>query len=79
MANDRRLVLASATHGASTCHWAAPTLFLEPPFWFEAQQYPWSCTCEATRRLLGTTEECATCHRWEMRRAETPMRAIEAP
>jgi hypothetical protein len=53
------------SHGASTCRWAAPTVFLGAPFWFEAEQTPWTCVHDARPRLLHTTECCATCARWE--------------
>ena len=72
MANDRRSARDIARHGASTCQWATPTLFLDAPFWFEAQQYPWTCAHDAAPHLLGTTEVCANCRRWLMRRPETP-------
>jgi hypothetical protein len=50
---------------ASNCRWATPTLFLPAPFWFDAEACPWSCLRDAAPRVLGTTDPCATCPRWE--------------
>lgn len=52
-------------HHASTCRWAVPTLFLPAPFWWEADDRPWSCIRGAAPRVLETTEVCATCPYWE--------------
>ena len=56
---------APRNQGASNCRWATSTLFLEAPFWFEAEADPWTCVCQEPPRLLRTTELCATCRRWE--------------
>jgi hypothetical protein len=48
---------------ASTCRWACPTLYFDPPIWLYAWEASW--TCLRTPRLLGSTEECAHCPRWE--------------
>jgi hypothetical protein len=56
---------AYGQHSASTCRWATPTLFLQAPFWFEAENAPWTCVRDAAPRLLDTAEPCATCLRWE--------------
>ncbi len=80
MANDRKAMHVIARNGASTCQWATPTLFLEAPFWFEAQQYPWTCTHDdAAPHLLWTTDICATCHRWRVRRHARLDSATGAP
>lgn len=52
-------------HRASTCRWAQPTLFCEPPFWLYAWDAPWTCVRTAAPRLLGTTEPCGRCPRWK--------------
>lgn len=53
------------THGARTCRWAVPTLFLPPPIWMGAWDAPWVCLQNAQPRLLDSTEVCAACPRWE--------------
>jgi hypothetical protein len=63
------LFTASAAH----CRWAAPTIFLDPPFWFEAEASLWSCV-RLKPRPLDTTEECETCAAFERRRR--PQRAF---
>jgi hypothetical protein len=54
-------------HCAATCRWATPTLFLPPPFWFEAEDSPWACVRGGTPRILTTTDRCAHCPHWEAR------------
>ena len=53
---------------AANCRWAMPTLFLRPPLWLEAEDYPWSCVRDETPRVLSSTDVCATCPDWELRR-----------
>ncbi len=53
------------THGATTCRWAIPTLFLSEPLWLDAWNYPWSCLRDPTPRILHTTDVCTLCPRWE--------------
>jgi hypothetical protein len=62
----------SNTHSVTTCRWARPTLFLHAPYWFEAETYPWTCTCDASLRVLRTTARCPSCLRWEAPPAEAP-------
>ena len=50
---------------AINCRWATSTLFVEAPFWFAAEDFPWVCVRDGTPRVLQTTESCATCWRWE--------------
>ncbi len=52
-------------HDATTCRWAAPTLFLPRPLWFGAWDAPWACTRESVPHILDTTDVCATCPYWE--------------
>jgi len=47
------------------CRWVTPTLFLDAPFWVEAETSPWTCIRYAAPRPLATTEECLTCRRLE--------------
>ena len=54
-------------HGAATCRWARPTLFLSLPLWLDAWDAPWTCTRDGTARPLESTESCATCSGWESR------------
>jgi hypothetical protein len=62
--SDRPVAAHDGRH-ASTCRWATPTLFLAPPFWFEADNAPWTCVRDVTPHVLDTTEPCAICGRWE--------------
>jgi hypothetical protein len=55
------------THGAASCRWATPTLFLNAPVWLYAWDCPWTCVRAHGPRLLTTTEICAACPRWEPR------------
>jgi len=57
----------NANRGAATCLWATPTLFIPAPFWFEAENAPWTCMRDEAPQVLGTTERCAACLRWEPR------------
>jgi hypothetical protein len=59
----------------TTCRWATPTLFLDAPYWFEAETFPWTCTRDVPLRVLGTTARCARCRRWEAQPAEAPAEA----
>ena len=58
-------------HSATTCRWAMPTLFLQPPLWLQATDYPWSCTRDIEPRPLLTTDECQSCPRWQPQCVET--------
>jgi hypothetical protein len=53
------------THWAVTCRWAVPTAFLPPPFWFDAESSPWTCTHGSAPSVLCTTETCACCSCWQ--------------
>lgn len=54
-------------HGASTCRWAQPTIFLAHPIWLDACDKPWTCLHDDVPRPLDSTDVCATCSRWESR------------
>ena len=45
----------NTNQSVTTCRWARPTLFLHAPYWFEAETCPWTCTCDASLRVLKTT------------------------
>ena len=60
----------AARHAAVNCRFAVPTLFLKPPFWFEAERCPWACMQQPIPRVLETTDVCATCPGWERRSDE---------
>jgi len=55
-------------HHASNCRWAVPTLFLPAPYCWDAESRPWACIRTGTPRLLETTEVCASCPYWKLRR-----------
>ena len=61
--------MMSTRGGAVTCRWAVPTLFVRAPFWFEAENAPWTCVREPALRVLNTTDRCASCPHWEPQRA----------
>ena len=61
----------STTHGAGTCRWAVPTLFMAAPTWMDAEERPWTCLRDHAPRELDSTDVCRTCARWEAR-ALTP-------
>ena len=63
--------------GASTCRWAAPTLLLPAPIWFEAEDSPWTCLRDAAPRALETTNPCAICQRWEPRPSTVPPKNLD--
>jgi hypothetical protein len=64
---------ASVVHHAGNCRWAAPTLLLPAPYWWNAEDCPWACVREAVPSVLETTEVCAHCPRWEaLTHARTP-------
>jgi hypothetical protein len=54
---------------ARTCRYAAPTLFLQWPYWLDAWSWPWSCTKGGRLRLMQTAAGCKHCPRWELREA----------
>ena len=58
----------------SNCRWATPTLFLPTPFWFDAEECPWSCLADAAPRVLTATDGCARCARWEAQDVAPAMR-----
>jgi hypothetical protein len=76
-APTREQPIAATTNGkrsAATCRWATPTLFLQAPYWFEAENSPWACVRDIAPRVLSMTDQCAVCSRWELRRDETAFR-----
>jgi hypothetical protein len=64
--------MPAITRLVQTCRWAQPTLFLQPPLWYEAWDYPWSCTADGIVRILADPGACRICPRWEPRGAERP-------
>lgn len=66
----------NTNQSVTTCRWARPTLFLHAPYWFEAETCPWTCTCDASLRVLKTTARCTGCRRWEAQPAEAPAQAL---
>ena len=60
-------VTITKTARAATCRWATPTVFLAAPYWIEAESAPWACVRDTVPRVLGTTDQCAICPRWEPR------------
>jgi hypothetical protein len=67
----------NVNRSAGTCRWATPTLFLTAPFWFDAEECPWTCVHDPVPRVLSTTDPCATCPRWEPRRTTPPTRTSD--
>lgn len=51
-------------HRVQHCRWAQPTLFLAPPLWTDAEDYPWSCDADGEPRLIEDTGVCLKCGRW---------------
>jgi hypothetical protein len=49
----------------SRCRWACPTLYLPPPIWMYAWDAPWTCLRSPFPRVLGASEDCLKCPRWE--------------
>jgi hypothetical protein len=49
------------------CRWAESTLFLEHPYWTDADDYPWSCVADGDPAVVEDTTRCATCGRWSPR------------
>jgi len=54
---------------AVRCRWVTPTVFLDAPYWTEAEASPWTCLRDAVPRPLATTAECSTCRRFEAARS----------
>jgi hypothetical protein len=70
----------STTRSAANCRWAESTLYMAGPLWLDAWDFPWTCMRDRTPRLLETTDECATCPRWEGgRRDSRPFPRTEPP
>lgn len=67
----------NARRSASTCRWATPTLFLPAPFWFEAEDSPWTCLRDPAPRPLNTTDPCAICLRWEPQSSTASSETLE--
>lgn len=55
------------THGASTCRYGVPTLFLASPAWTDAADRPWTCVRDQHPHELESTDVCASCTQWEAR------------
>jgi hypothetical protein len=58
-------------HAPSTCRWAEPTLFAEPPLWLYANDCSWTCSSGDKPRLLQTANICCSCPQWT-ERGEAP-------
>jgi hypothetical protein len=43
-----------------------PTLFLDAPYWFGAEETPWSCARDGMRCLADTTAACRACEYWQL-------------
>jgi len=56
---------SNLAHHASNCRWGVPTLFLQAPYWWEAEDRPWACVRGTRPRTLEATEPCANCPCWE--------------
>ncbi|HMD36786.1 MAG TPA: hypothetical protein VKH42_17555 [Vicinamibacterales bacterium] len=54
------------THSAHDCRWVEQTLDLPLPDWLDAWAAPWTCCRDPQPRRLLTTDECATCPRWDL-------------
>jgi len=54
----------TARHAAN-CRWGASPLFLQAPYWFDAEQSPWACVRDAAPCVLSITDRCTACARWE--------------
>jgi hypothetical protein len=68
--------MKSSPNDGARCRWITPTVLLDAPYWVEAEASPWTCLRDATPRPLATTEECATCPRFE---AAGPAPAVRHP
>jgi len=55
------------------------TLDLPLPDWLEAWNAPWTCHRDPQARPLLTTDECATCARWQPRATAAGARATRPP
>jgi hypothetical protein len=64
--------MPAVTPSVHTCRWAEPTLFLQPPLWYEAWDYPWSCTAGGIARILTDVTACRACPRWQPQASERP-------
>jgi hypothetical protein len=56
----------TCAHSAHDCRWVEQTLNLPLPDWLDAWDAPWTCQRDPQPRRLLTTDECATCPRWEL-------------
>jgi hypothetical protein len=43
------------------CRFATPTVFLDAPYWLDAEVSPWTCIRDVEPRPLATTDECRMC------------------
>ena len=73
------IMTSSPKDHAVRCRWVTPTVFLDAPYWVEAEGSPWACTRDATPRPLATTEECSTCARFEAAHPYPTVRHLERP
>jgi hypothetical protein len=62
---DVRIMTPSPKNHAARCRWATPTVFLDAPYWVEAEARPWACIRGGEPRPLATTDECRMCPRFE--------------
>jgi len=75
--SSRACYVAGTRREAATCRWATPTLFLDAPYWFAAEETPWSCARDGVRCLADTTADCRFCAHWQV--AARPAEASRAP
>jgi hypothetical protein len=68
-----RIMTPSATDYVR-CRWVTPTVFLDAPYWVEAEMSPWACIRDAEPRLIATTAECLTCARFDAARPSALVR-----
>ena len=53
-----------ATRHVASCRWATPTLFTVRPFWFAAEDSPWTCV-RTDGGPIEDTVRCQSCRHWE--------------
>jgi len=69
--SSRACCIAGTRREAATCRWATPTLFLDAPYWFAADDAPWACLGRDAPWVLENTTECRTCVHWQFAACRT--------
>ena len=41
-------------------------MFLQAPYWFDAEHSPWACVRDPSPCVLSVTDRCTACARWEL-------------